>query len=67
MSDFRLYRKQGSTPMRPYMPGENLTGVLVSDRDVPAKGGMIAYNPNDPADQWYVAEAYFDANYEVAE
>ena len=53
--------------MRPYEPGEDLTGVSVAPEDVPATGGMIAVNPNDPKDQWYVSEAFFKENYELAE
>ncbi|KKM00608.1 hypothetical protein LCGC14_1802690, partial [marine sediment metagenome] len=59
------YRKKGSTPMRPYVFGENLIGVSVSDGDIPEEGGMIAHNPNDLADKWYISKDYFD-EYEVA-
>ena len=61
------YRKKQLQPMRPYKPGESLTGVSVNPGDVPAVGGMIAVNPNDPNDQWYVSEAFFKENYELAE
>ena len=60
------YRKKGSTPMRPYMPGENLIGVSVSDENMPPKeGGMIAYDPTNPVDQWYISKAYFEEHYEA--
>ena len=64
---FANYRKKAVQPMRPYVPGEDLTGVSVSDADTPEEGGMIAKNPNNPADQWYVAKQFFLDNYEPAD
>lgn len=49
--------------MRPYIPGEDLTGISVWEGDVPEPGGMIAVNPKDPNDKWYVAKKYFEENY----
>lgn len=60
----RLYRKKGTTPMRPYVPGEDLTGISVSKEDTPELGGMIAHNPDNLQDRWYVAKAYFNHYYE---
>lgn len=60
------YRKKGTTPMRPYEPGEDLTGVSVSETDTPEAGGMIAHNEKNPDDQWYIAKQYFQDNYEPA-
>ena len=68
------YRKKGTTPMRPYIPGESLDGcaacgskrVSVSAEDTPGEGGMIAHNPDNPSDQWYIAKAYFEGHYEEA-
>lgn len=62
----RNYRKKQLQPMRPYVPGEDLTGVSVSLHDTPEAGGMIAHNPAYPQDQWYVAKQFFEDNYEVA-
>lgn len=45
--------------MRPYVPGEDLTGISVSAQDTPEEGGYIARNPENHKDQWYVAKAYF--------
>jgi hypothetical protein len=67
MSEYKNYRKKGVTPMRPYEPGEDLSGVSVSDEDTPQEGGMIAMNPDNPEDKWYVAEAYFTEHYEPAD
>lgn len=63
-SEWKLYRKTAKTPMRPYIPGENLNGISVSKEDIPGEGGMIAMNPDNPADKWYVAKEYFEKNYE---
>lgn len=64
---FRLYRKKMLQPLRPYVPGEDLSGVSVSPEDTPEPGGMIAYNPENPSDIWYVAKKFFLDNYELAE
>lgn len=62
-SGFKNYRKTAIQPMRPYIPGEDLTGISVSDQDTPAEGGMIAVNPDNADDKWYVAEEFYKANY----
>jgi hypothetical protein len=67
MSEFKNYRKKSIQPMRPYIPGEDLTGVSVSPADTPEDGGMIAVNPANQNDRWYVAKAFFQENYELAE
>ena len=66
MTEFKNYRKVGVTPMRPYVEGEDLSGVSVSDEDTPGPGGMIARNQENPDDQWYVSATYMK-NYEAAE
>ena len=51
--------------MRAYVPGEDLTGISVNEQDNPEMtGGMIAQNPKNPEDQWFVAQAFFEDNYE---
>jgi hypothetical protein len=67
MSETRLYRKKLLQPMRPYIVGEDLSGVSVNAEDTPEVGGMIAHNPDNPADQWYVAKRFFEDNYEEAD
>ena len=62
----RFYRKVALQPMRPYVPGENLSGISVNAEDTPELGGMVAFNPANPADQWYIGKAFFEANYEEA-
>lgn len=63
---FRPYRKKATQMMRPYVPGEDLSGVSVNEQDTPELGGMIAVNADNPLDQWYVAKGFFEKNYEEA-
>ena len=56
------YRKKGVQPMRPYSPGEDLTGVSISEEDTPELGGMIAIGSDNDA-RWYVSKGFFEANY----
>jgi len=62
--EWREYRRKGLSQMRPYLPGEDLTGISINKEDTPELGGMIARNPDNHADQWYVAKAYFEKNLE---
>jgi hypothetical protein len=67
-----FYRRKGFSEigfseMRPYVPGEDMAGISISEADkaLPTLvGGMIARNPANYADQWYVAKDYFEANFE---
>lgn len=59
-----LYRKKGVTPMRPYVPGEDMTGITIG-AEPPAKGGMVAHDIEDPNDLWYISKEFFDLNYEA--
>lgn len=66
MTEFKRYRRTNVAEMRPYVPGEDLTGVSVSDVDFPEEDhGMIARNPKNHRDQWYVARQYFEDNFEA--
>ena len=60
------YRRAGVSSMRPYIDGEDLSRVSISQADIengsPKKGDMIARNPNDYSDMWLVAEKYFKEN-----
>jgi hypothetical protein len=43
-----------------------MTGISVSDPDKARPsfdGGMIARNPDNPADQWYINPEFFAKNY----
>lgn len=63
---FKSYRKKNTQLMRPYLEGENMTGISVSAEDTPALGGMVAFDPKNQA-MWYVSEQFFKDNYELAE
>jgi len=60
---FSMYRKKNVQPMRPYIPGEDLSNVSVNVEDTPEEGGMIAVNPANEQDRWYVAKKFFLDNY----
>jgi hypothetical protein len=68
MSDFKQYRRKQIAELRPYVPGEALDGVSISqvDRDTgsPKVGDMIARNPKNHGDQWLVSAQYFADNFE---
>ena len=61
---WKTYRRKGVAEMRPYVPGEDLTGISVSAPDVPIEGDMIARNAENHADQWYVNPQYFAKHFE---
>ena len=65
-----FYRKNGTQGMRPYIDGEDLTGVSLSEADKrldTLAGGMIAVGANDHTDQWYVSKKFFEENYELVD
>ncbi len=64
---FKKYRRTELAEMRPYLPGEQLSGMSVSYVDTPESGGMIGRNPNNHDDKWYVGKQYFDDNFELVE
>ena len=65
MAEWKHYRRTNIAEMRPYVVGEDLRNVSVSDQDDPVTDkGMIARNPKNHKDQWYVARAYCEANFE---
>lgn len=65
MSEWNWFRLTGRIELRRYVPGEDLTGVSVSDTDnPPTDQGWIARNPDNYDDQWYVAKEYVAKNYE---
>lgn len=63
MSKYKYYRKIARQLMRPYILGEDLTGVSVSQEDTPEEGGMIAVGADNQA-KWYVSKSFFLLNYE---
>ena len=58
------YRKKAIQEMRPYVPGEDLKGILVSPEETPGLGGMIAVSSTNPLDKWYIPKEFFNENYE---
>lgn len=70
MNDWKRYKRKGLSEMRPYVAGEDVSGVSVSDADrqngSPREGDMIARNPKNHADLWLVAKKYFEDNLEPA-
>lgn len=64
--EFRQYKRKGLSEMRPYLAGEDMTNISVADVDNPIQDmGMIARNPLNHKDQWYVARKYFEDNLEL--
>ncbi|SFQ16466.1 hypothetical protein [Parafilimonas terrae] len=67
MENWKQYKRKGLSEMRPYIKDEDLTGVSVSKEDNPETDmGMIARNPKNHEDKWYVARKYFEDNFEEA-
>jgi len=68
--DWAQYKRKGLSEMRPYVVGEDVTNVSISQADLdngsPLEGDMIARNPKNHDDQWLVAKKYFDDNLEPA-
>ena len=63
---FKYYRKKGAQGMRPYVEGEDMAGISVSEPDSKLDsllGGMVAVSSDDPTDMWYVAKKFFDDIY----
>ena len=71
MSLFKQYRRKQIAELRTWEPDEDLTGVSISLTDAkagsPKAGDMIARNPANHEDQWLVAQAYFEENFEAIE
>jgi hypothetical protein len=70
MSEFKQYRRKRNAELRPYVRGENMDGISVSDADAkagsPKAGDMIARNPENHEDRWLVAAQYFADHFEAA-
>ncbi len=64
---WKQYKRKGLSEMRPYVVGESLQNISVPQTDTPEEGGMIARNPKNHEDQWYVTKQYFEDNLELAE
>ncbi len=68
MSEYKNYRRSQIAQLRPYIPGEVLVSVSISEPDKaagsPKPVDMIARNPKNHADQWLVAAQYFGDNFD---
>lgn len=68
MVEFTQYRRKQIAELRPYQPGDDMSGISISqpDKDAgsPKLGDMIARNPKNHEDQWLVAAQYFADNFE---
>ena len=71
---FKKYRRLGVAEMREVTTEDTIEAlakehVSISEADLmngsPKPGDMIARNPENPEDQWLVANDYFVANFEV--
>jgi hypothetical protein len=67
ISEWKQYKRKGLSEMRPYIKGEDLSEISVSSQDNPEEDmGMIARNPENHDDKWYVSRKYFEDNLEPA-
>ena len=62
---FKNYKKNNVQPMRPYEVGEDMTNINVDETTIPALGGMIAIDPQNLSDRWYISPEFFAANYDL--
>ena len=68
MSKWRRYKRTNIAEMRPYVLGEDLSNISLALVDEPRNDmGMIARNPKNHKDEWYVARKYFGDNFEKIE
>jgi hypothetical protein len=63
---FGNYRKKNVQAMRPYVEGEDMTGISVAVSDTPEVGGMVEVSADDKTDRWYVSKSFFEKNYVLA-
>jgi len=63
----KYYRMKTLYAMRPYVPGEDMTGVSVAEGITPAPGGMIIVDLRDHAVRIYITESAFTERYEAVE
>jgi len=64
---YTKYRRKQIAELRPFVKGEKLKGVSISEADkkngCPKLGDMIARNPKNHSDRWLVAKKYFKDNF----
>ena len=65
MNEWKKYRRTNIAEMRPYIFKEDQKYMSISGVDSPDYDmGMVARNPKNHKDQWYVARKYFEDNFE---
>lgn len=64
MSEYKQYKRKGASEMRPYVLGEDTTGIGVPSGMIPEIGGMIARDTKNHNDVWYVSKDLFEHTYE---
>jgi hypothetical protein len=64
MSEFKKYRKKGIVELRPYIIGEDLSMISISQEDNPKEGDMIARNLENYDDMWLVDKEYYEKHFE---
>lgn len=60
---WKRYQRKGFVEAIPYQPGMDLSDVSVSLEDTPEVGGMIARNPSNHKDKWYINKSFFAVSY----
>lgn len=67
-AEWKQYRKKTLGEARPYVVGEDMTGISVSDVDAakgsPKDGDMIMRQPHDHTDQYLVEAEQFKTTYD---
>ena len=64
MSEFKKYKRTNIAEMRPYVPGEDLSGIGVREGINPDEDqGYIARDPYNHEDKWYVTRSQFNKNF----
>lgn len=64
MSTFKEYHNIQTKEIRPYVKGEDLTGISITEGIDPVKDkGYIARDPNNHEDQWYITKKFFKENF----
>ncbi len=71
MDEWRQYKRTGLSEMRPAGPDDSADNISVNREDSGEwsgpRNGMVARNPKNHADRWYVAARYFADNFEPVE
>lgn len=62
----QVFRRKQRYQVRPYVAGENLTGVSIRKTEIPVVGGMIMQDAEAPGGAWYVTPDEFAKKFEAA-